>query len=504
MVEYKNINNLPLKNITTGTLLDLSTEEFVGSPVLRVGTPLDTIAGLIAGPLGVSGFFPQLALLSTLAGSASIFLDGSDTPPADTINFGANGGTINMGDSTTGSSRVDLQSGEVKNVHVVQFSKVGSGVIAAMEFDGVAGDILFGANGLSSKRITINGFTAVATIGNATNAGTVVIHDGAGVDIDLTANASGELLVNGSPVGGTEVDPGTADDQLTRWDNSAMKYIPIGNLLWGGSQLRIGGSSGGSANLEVRDFTNVIRFIAEGGSGNFSSSDTGSNKIIEFIQSTAKLTIGGGSVAGNLTLQLASGFTGGIWADDGTNMRLVFGHSTRPALIRMTGAGLTKIAVGAANGRATIADNSDAYVEPVVDIDIVPRKYVDDKAARYELSAEVNLDATGSVTIAIPSGITFFPDDVGIIVTDLDGTLTSQPDISIGVTGSLTKYRNAATATALDTLRFREATHLNDIAAGEEGITNTNFVLTIDVAGVKNSATTYKGKLYIRGARIVL
>ena len=125
-------------------------------------------------------------------------------------------------------------------------------------------------------------------------------------------------------------------------------------------------------------------------------------------------------------------------------------------------------------------------------------------ATDTELSVEFDLDQTGPVNIIIALADTFFPNEVGLIITALDGTLISQPIFSIGITGNLTKYRDTEQATALDLIRKRETINMNTDETGESGINNTNFILTIDTAGVKNTATVYKGKFYARGIKLVL
>ena len=114
-------------------------------------------------------------------------------------------------------------------------------------------------------------------------------------------------------------------------------------------------------------------------------------------------------------------------------------------------------------------------------------------------SVEFDLDALGSATIAIAAGTTAWPNQVGVFVTQLDGTLTSQPTLSIGVTGSLTKYRNNILSTSLGTLNDRETIDVGTSDDGNNGITDTNFVLTVDTAGIKNTATVYRGKFFMIG-----
>lgn len=117
-------------------------------------------------------------------------------------------------------------------------------------------------------------------------------------------------------------------------------------------------------------------------------------------------------------------------------------------------------------------------------------------------SVEIDLSLVGSVSIPIAANEVLWPNIVGIFITQLDGSLTSQPVLSIGITGDLTRYRDKVLATSLDALDDRESFDIATSQQGDVGVTGTNLVLTVDTPAVLSSATLYKGKLFVSGLRI--
>ena len=107
------------------------------------------------------------------------------------------------------------------------------------------------------------------------------------------------------------------------------------------------------------------------------------------------------------------------------------------------------------------------------------------------LSATVDLKATGTITCPVLSGgVTFYPDEVGIIVETATG-VTVQPEISFGVTGDNDKLLAAVATTGLDAAKKRQrfATLLS--AHGE-----TSFTFTVTTAA---TATALTARAYWRG-----
>ncbi len=107
---------------------------------------------------------------------------------------------------------------------------------------------------------------------------------------------------------------------------------------------------------------------------------------------------------------------------------------------------------------------------------------------------EIDLTAAADQTITLPVGCKFFPDEVGIIETAQDGSLTSQAFVHAGITGTTQKLLANTITTLLTAVgaRQRFQTLLSD--AGE-----TSIVLGVATGAVLNTATVYKGRMYVKG-----
>lgn len=108
---------------------------------------------------------------------------------------------------------------------------------------------------------------------------------------------------------------------------------------------------------------------------------------------------------------------------------------------------------------------------------------------------EVDLKTTSDYTITIPTGTRFYPDSVDIILTTLGGTITGQPTIRAGITGTLAKLLAAVATSGLSALFSREVYNTLLSAAGESSLT----------AGITVAATgssTIKGRFVFRGKLI--
>ncbi len=87
------------------------------------------------------------------------------------------------------------------------------------------------------------------------------------------------------------------------------------------------------------------------------------------------------------------------------------------------------------------------------------------------------LTALAPYTQDAPAGKTFFPKRLEGIVDDLDGTVLTQPTISVGITGNLTKYLNAVTFTQLNEILASQDLTLFG-ADGNEGTDHVVFSFT--------------------------
>jgi hypothetical protein len=101
---------------------------------------------------------------------------------------------------------------------------------------------------------------------------------------------------------------------------------------------------------------------------------------------------------------------------------------------------------------------------------------------------EVAIDTgTPSVTLTVPSGSTFYPNEVGVIYTS--GTLTTPPTISFGVTGNTTKFVNATTS-SIANLYDRDVFSVSS-TAGE-----SSLIAAVTSAG---TGTSSKARFYFKG-----
>ena len=90
-------------------------------------------------------------------------------------------------------------------------------------------------------------------------------------------------------------------------------------------------------------------------------------------------------------------------------------------------------------------------------------------------------------TITIPTGSTFYPDEVGVVVTSAD-TVTVQPEVSFGITGNATAVLTQ-TATTKSTAKGRDI-----FTPAKDGVNS----LTASVK-VGATATTLLGRFYWKG-----
>lgn len=101
-----------------------------------------------------------------------------------------------------------------------------------------------------------------------------------------------------------------------------------------------------------------------------------------------------------------------------------------------------------------------------------------------------------AVTKSMPSGKRFYPDRIEILCTEAGGTVTTQPTITGGITGSTTKYLAATTPTLLTAANKRQG--YGGLLANEG---ETSFVFAITGAGAI-SAGNYKGRLLVKGVLV--
>ena len=105
-------------------------------------------------------------------------------------------------------------------------------------------------------------------------------------------------------------------------------------------------------------------------------------------------------------------------------------------------------------------------------------------------SGVLNLKNTQTYEIPIPTGVTFFPDEVGIIISTAD-TVTGQPTVRWGINGATEQYVDSAATTGLEAVGDRQRWTSLKTA---KGTSTLRFQITTGATG-----TTLTGRIYWRG-----
>jgi len=106
---------------------------------------------------------------------------------------------------------------------------------------------------------------------------------------------------------------------------------------------------------------------------------------------------------------------------------------------------------------------------------------------------ELDLTAIADTLITIPTGCRFYPDSVDLILTTLGGTVTAQPFIRAGISGTPALYLAIVQTTALTATLFNRE---------RQNTLLTNIGATTLSAGVTTGATgssTIKGRFVFKG-----
>ena len=133
----------------------------------------------------------------------------------------------------------------------------------------------------------------------------------------------------------------------------------------------------------------------------------------------------------------------------------------------------------------------------------VPRSYTGSQAnAAFRMvgcqsvimSEPLDLKTLQTHTIPVPSGATFFPEEVGVIVTAAAG-VTGQPTIRFGITGAETQYLAATATVGLDAVHDR---HVYGALDSTDGAKTLLAEITVAATG-----TTLTGRIYWKGFAVV-
>ncbi len=109
------------------------------------------------------------------------------------------------------------------------------------------------------------------------------------------------------------------------------------------------------------------------------------------------------------------------------------------------------------------------------------------------MTAAKDLKTLASYTLTLPTGVTFYPDEVGIIITAASA-VSGQPTVRFGITADEAKHLAATGTTGLDAVydRQRFATLLSD-----DGAKTLRAEVTVAATG-----TTLTGRFYWRGTAV--
>lgn len=99
-----------------------------------------------------------------------------------------------------------------------------------------------------------------------------------------------------------------------------------------------------------------------------------------------------------------------------------------------------------------------------------------------------------SVTFNVPSGRVFFPERYEIYCEQMNGVVSVQPTVTLGIPGTLEKYKAAIATTQLTVARKRQP--YSTLLAGDG---ETQLVAAVSIAGALSSGTAYKGRLIVKG-----
>lgn len=109
---------------------------------------------------------------------------------------------------------------------------------------------------------------------------------------------------------------------------------------------------------------------------------------------------------------------------------------------------------------------------------------------------ELDLKTTFDRTITIPSGAKFYPDGVDVIITTVGGTITAQPYVRAGITGTLAKLLAIVQTTGLTATLGKRQKY--------DGLLSTDgeSTLTFGVTTAATGSSTIKGRVVFRGLLI--
>ena len=106
------------------------------------------------------------------------------------------------------------------------------------------------------------------------------------------------------------------------------------------------------------------------------------------------------------------------------------------------------------------------------------------------MTKEIDLKTAATTTIIVPTGSRFYPNEVGLVLTTLGGTITLQPDVSFGITGINDKFVTQSTSSL-------GAVYERDVYTSLTTTGESTLTFTVNVAATGSG--DIKGRAYFKG-----
>ncbi len=280
--------------------------------------------------------------------------------------------------------------------------------------------------------------------------------------------------------GGTSVVPVGKDSSGRLTTNSVSYFNLVGTAYRGGDQT---GNAQGATALDVQSERSTATKVASGST----SVAVGANNT---ASSTSSVALGGSNTASG-TQAVAVGVQN---TASGANNSSAIGNFNTASATGSTAIGYSaksavQFSVNVGGQIFTRRDNAESHGGTSL-----PGDYNYFSGTEVIIwSGEVDLKTEIGYTNTIPSGVHFFPNEVGLVLTTAN-TVTGQPTISFGVLGTLAKYL-AATATTGLTANFDRQRFQTLLTAA--GLSSTD-TMTVTISA-NATGTTVKGRFYWKG-----
>lgn len=444
---------------------------------------------------------------STTTGSLSIGWNAQATGGVYSIAIGG-GSTTALSARASAESAISLGRGTLSNslgsIAIGWNAQATTSIYAVAIGSGPAPASAANATGIRSVAIgcgtdaTNSNSVAIGNNAQATNSGSVAIgaaSTGSGVSsIAILGSSSSSYSI---VIGSSSSSPGFTGRNVVIGRASSTGVSSNYSVLIGSYSGLYGHSSVTIGRLARSESTSNNGITIGRSASNYSNGSIvlGYNSKVRNSASTYCISIGRNSSIGNL--------------NSGSGSSIAIGNNA--VISPVSGASGSSVVIGhnASNNNAStsiaIGYSSFSRVSNTVQISGTSISRKDDSAFTSTLeflfgssneaivmTKEIDLKTLGTVTIAVPAGSRFYPNEVGIILTTLGGTITGQPDVSFGINGTNNKFVTQTTS-SLTALYARDV-YTSITTEGESTLTFTVNEEAIGSADIKGRAY-FKGML---------